>query len=192
MKILGILKTIIFGLLITALVFVGGSLVLSRFDTPVPFKLYAVESGSMSPAVPVGSVVVVLPKDSYEAGQVITFKLDSRSVPITHRITQVATDPNASMTQYRTKGDANDDEDRTLVSNDQVIGAVQLVVPLAGYPIAFAQTQLGFILLIVVPATILIYTELVSIKDEIRRMIAGRKKKKASPAVINVKERNSE
>ena len=50
-------------------------------------ELRIVESGSMEPAITTGSLVLILPKETYDIGDVITFKSATADVPTTHRIT---------------------------------------------------------------------------------------------------------
>ena len=61
------------------------------------------------------------------------------------------------------------------VSGGQVLGRVFWDIPYVGYPIAYAKTQTGFIVLIVIPATLLVYSELQNIKREVQKKIAMKK-----------------
>lgn len=134
-------------------------------------KLYLVQSGSMEPAVGVGSVVIVSPDTTYVNGDIISFDLQGtgKSV-ITHRIAYkefpdgISGDP-----QYVSKGDANEDFDASKVANKNIIGRVRLVIPYLGYLASWAKKPWGFILLVIVPATILIYEELKTIFGEAKK-----------------------
>ena len=48
-------------------------------------------------------------------------------------------------------------------------------VPLLGYPVSYAKTTPGIILLIIIPAVIIIYDEIQKIRKEIANKIAYRK-----------------
>lgn len=167
------------------LAFVAVSLILSSFEnTPFRFKVYNVQSGSMEPKIHVGSLVVVSPQSNYSIGDVITFRSKKTiKETFTHRITAIEDDPDIAKFFYRTKGDANEEEDITPVYPNLVLGKVRFSIPLIGYPLAFAKTQLGFILMIIIPATLIIYSELGSMKKEISSMLAAKKseKKKNEP-----------
>lgn len=170
---------VLFLLICTAIV-VG----ISAFNLPNGTKIYTVLSGSMSPSIPTGSLVLVKPSSSYKLGDVITFKAESdrgNNSPkhiTTHRIDKV--DETKDGIRYETKGDANSNSDYNQVDQDLVIGRVIFAVPFLGYTTSFAKTQTGFILLIVIPATIIIYSELMSVKNEALRLMGERKRRKLS------------
>ncbi len=139
-------------------IFVG----ISGLNLPGGYKLFTVQSGSMQPAFKIGSLVVVKPAGEYVIGDVITFK--NAPTPTTHRI------QNISEGIYTTKGDANDAPDSEPARREQILGKVVLAVPYAGFPVAFAKSKEGFMLLIVIPATIIIYGEILNIKNEIKKL----------------------
>ena len=166
-----IISTIFYSLIIAFVFLMAGSLVLNRLNTPLEYKLYSVQSGSMSPAIPVGSLIVVAPSDSYREHDIINFGQEGRrDTSVTHRVVYVSRDEDLGTVSYRTQGDANQDADIELVRSDRVNGKVIFHLPYLGYPVSFAQTQTGFILLVIVPATIIIYSELVNIGQEIKAM----------------------
>ncbi len=93
-------------------------------------RLLAVASGSMEPAIPAGSLIVVLAKGSYSAGDIISFnKADEKSV-ITHRIIRIEEDN--GRIGYFTKGDQNEEEDKDPVYSNEVAGKVAVVIPKLG------------------------------------------------------------
>lgn len=158
------------GLVLAFLVLVAVVTAISALNLPGGLKLYVVQTGSMAPTIPTGSIVLVKPQSSYKPGEVITFGSPQKS--FTHRIVEVLE------TGYITKGDANPSADSNPVEKGKVLGRVIFSAPLLGYPVAFAKTVLGLILLIVVPATILIYSEALILKKEVRKVIKKRKKLK--------------
>jgi len=82
--------------------------------------------------------------------------------------------------EYVTKGDANDAPDSQAVAEELVLGKTIFSIPLLGYPVSFAKTREGLIILIVIPATMIIYSEILNIKNEAKRLIQERKKRKLS------------
>lgn len=101
----------------------------------LPFGVtpYVVQSGSMTPALPVGAIVYVDTNADPEGlvpGDVIAFDLGEGKT-CTHRIEAC----NADGT-YTTKGDANEFADKAPVDPSEVIGTVTFDVPLAGYLLA--------------------------------------------------------
>lgn len=151
---------------ITVIVFVivAGLLAISSFDIPgLPLDARAVLTGSMEPAIPTGSIVLIYPRADYKVGEIITFKRQESSleVPITHRIVEVKETDGAIA--YVTKGDDNDGADAKPVSKDEVYGKVFFHFPYLGKLLELAKTPVGFALLIVVPAVLVIVDEVLKI-----------------------------
>lgn len=122
---------------------------------------YVVLSDSMSPSIKAGAVVFVndVPTDQIGRGDVITYQRGSVDDPTTtHRVVEV-TDRDGT-TQFVTEGDANEDPDPSPVPAGAVVGTVAFHVPLMGYVVAFANTQLGLLTLVIVPALLLVVLEL--------------------------------
>lgn len=106
---------------------------------------YTILSGSMEPDYPVGSLIYVKEVDYQEiqSGDVITFMLDESTVA-THRVVEVVPDEtDSSVLRYRTKGDANDIEDGSLVHYKNVIGSPIFCIPGLGYIANFVQQPPG-------------------------------------------------
>lgn len=155
---------LVIGVLTLALLFVGTKVDLLGYEVKV------VKSGSMEPAIHVGSIVVVASGDnySYRVGETITFGRDTRqSVPVTHRI--VDTVGEGSGLTYITKGDANEESDPVPVRPRDILGKVTLTLPYLGYAIEFARTSLGFALLIGIPAAIIVLDEFANIVWEVHK-----------------------
>ncbi len=101
---------------------------------PVPLahlcgcEMYNVISGSMEPAIPVGSAVYVKPVQPAEVqpGDVIAFY--SGGSVVTHRVVQ--NDPTQS--RFVTKGDANAQPDVNPVRYSELIGRIQYHLPVLG------------------------------------------------------------
>ncbi len=171
---LKLVKKISYWLIIIFLALIAGTVGISALNLPKGFRLYTVLSGSMEPSVPVGSLVLVKPQGEYKEGQVITYKSRSdinNPTPentTTHRIVEIIED-NDRM-QYVTKGDANDVNDSEPISKGQIIGGMIFSIPLAGHIISFAKTQEGLIVLIVIPAVIIVYSEIINIKNELGKV----------------------
>lgn len=133
--------------LLLALLLLGGRL--------LGLKNYIVLSGSMEPAYHIGSLVYVDPveADALEEGDVITFLLTGDTMA-THRIVEVI--GSGEDVQFRTKGDANDTEDGSLVRASDVIGKVIFSIPYLGFAASFIQTAAGRAALIAYGAFLLL------------------------------------
>ena len=111
------------------------------------YEGYVVVSGSMEPAIPVGSIVFSKETDpsTLQTGDVIVFVDESRgTTPITHRV--VSNDTAAG--SIVTKGDANSREDLNPVTYSNVIGKVEMHIPGAGAYAALITTALGKVILL--------------------------------------------
>jgi len=125
-----------------------------------------VYTGSMEPAIPVGSVVVIKPvnPETLKTGDIICFKLESESTTtVTHRIINVTDEG------FTTKGDANEDPDQWTVKKENVIGKLVFTIPYFGYIGYFVRTPIGLILLIVLPASLIIILEIRNIIKELKK-----------------------
>ena len=99
------------------------------------FGTYVIVSRSMVPTIKVLDGIVVKRVNNFNMGDIITF--DSTDIAfkdktITHRIVGTETLTNGDVL-FRTKGDNNLIQDRTLVPSDNIHGRVVLTIPKIGY-----------------------------------------------------------
>ncbi|MEA1929663.1 MAG: signal peptidase I [Patescibacteria group bacterium] len=154
---------------IALVVVIGLLLVSSYFQFTDSYQLKVVKSGSMEPAIKTGSLVLISPARTYGEGDVITFGRDVGSaVPTTHRIIGVRAEGGTML--YKTKGDANEEADLNEVARREIIGRVNLSIPILGYLLDFARQPIGFVLLIVLPAIMVAVDEVYKIVKEIKKM----------------------
>lgn len=140
----------------------------SAFKFPGNYQIMVVQSGSMKPAIKMGSLVVVKPTSGYKIGDIITYKsADDPKKTTTHRI--VGVNEEQGFTFYKTKGDANDAPDLNPIFKENIVGKVLFFIPYLGYLVAFAKTLPGLIILIIIPATIIIYEEIQKIVKEVKK-----------------------
>lgn len=131
------------------------------------WRAYVVMSGSMEPAIMTGNLVVTKPEKQYETGDIITFS-GGQELMITHRVTSIRQENGQAV--YTTKGDANAQEDLTPVYPESISGRVAFQVPYLGRFIELVKTPKGFVIFVIVPATIVIYEELKSLFGEFRKL----------------------
>jgi signal peptidase len=106
------------------------------------YRPVAVYSGSMVPALGVGSLAVdrTIPSSRVRRGDVITFADPYvRGRVVTHRVVGVYQTPHGPA--YRTKGDANPTRDPWTIALPPQVGKVSFDVPYAGYALVYAQTR---------------------------------------------------
>lgn len=160
-------------MILILLVLIGIFVVFSFVPFPGNYKVFTVMSGSMSPAIRAGSLIFVKPLADYNVGDIITRRTKDPKITITHRI--VSKEKIQGKIAFETKGDANDSPDGEKFTAEGIVGKVFLSVPLLGYPVSYAKTTPGIILLIIIPAVIIIYDEIQKIRKEIANKIAYRK-----------------
>ena len=114
---------------------------------------YVVLSGSMEPTLSPGDVVIVDATASVGVGDIITYDTGDQ-VPTTHRVIDERDGG------YQTKGDANENVDSGLVAFESVIGRTIITIPFVGYVILWANSPVGYVLLVVVPLVLLGVSEL--------------------------------
>ncbi len=144
-------------------------------------RAYIVQSGSMEPALSTGSVVLTKTFDSYNPGEIITFSTGGRELT-THRI--VGIDNVNGQTVFRTKGDANEEVDNWTVQESQIVGRQIFSIPKLGYLADFVKTPKGFVILVVIPASIIVYEELKAILSETRKMVFKKRNGKSQNSSV--------
>ena len=128
-------KRIFFYGLVALLLFMLTSAVITKENGGVPslfgYQLYVVESGSMSPTLKVGAVILskqVKNPETLAVNDIVTFKNASGSI-VTHRIIEVLPRKNGTV-QYRTKGDNPiNSPDLELLDSDRVMARFAAKVP---------------------------------------------------------------
>lgn len=126
-------------------VLVAGVLILAALPHVAPRLGYdplVIRGRSMTPAIALGSVVFVrsAPPSEVRAGDVVTIRADN-GVVFTHRVVEVVSSGGDVL--FRTKGDANEAADPTLVPGHAVKGRVEASLPGLGYAMLLASRPSG-------------------------------------------------
>lgn len=143
-------------------------------------KVYTVLSGSMEPDYPTGSVIYVKEVDpsTLEVNDVITFQMPGGTTA-THRIIELVPDENDPDTVlFRTKGDANDVTDGSLVDHASVIGKPVFCIPLLGYLITYIKQPPGVYIAVAVVTVLVVLEIIMEITSDNNRNTPGYKKSK--------------
>lgn len=124
MSVLSVLM-FVFGLFIFVTVLNASA---GKVPSVLGFSFLQVQTGSMEPELPIGTIVITKNTDPKELkkGDIISFYSTDKQISnkvVTHRIVGIETNMKGYPT-FTTKGDANDIEDREPVSNIMVIGKV--------------------------------------------------------------------
>ena len=125
------------------------------------YNLYLVRSGSMEPTIHVGDLIITGPVgSSITKGEIVTFQTNNNIV--THRIYS----ENAGT--YRTKGDANDASDPWTITSSDVKGKYLFKIPYVGRVTSFIRTKIGWFVMIIIPALILV---MLLVKDIVKEAL---------------------
>jgi signal peptidase len=142
----------------------------------IGLKPFTVLSGSMEPTYHTGALIYVKSVDpmTIEAGTPITFMLDENTIA-THRVVGVVPDEeDPTVVRFRTKGDANENEDGTLVHCKNVIGVPKFSIPYLGSLANYIQNPPGKYIAIAVIVVILLLAFVPDLFDDSKK---GKKQK---------------
>lgn len=140
--------TLVLGILVCLLIIILGiqayNKLIVRDETAgiLGYNYKTVLTGSMEPAIPVGSIVITKEQSSYEMEDIISFQ--EEGAIITHRIISIDRE------RYITKGDANNVADTEEVQQKQILGKVILTIPLLGYLVMWLMSPVGIISLFII------------------------------------------
>lgn len=119
------------------------------------FKILNILTGSMTPTMPVNTVVVVkkIPISQVELGDVITFKMGDSNV--THRVVEI-NNSNRNTVLY-TQGDAAQNQgSRETVTEDNFVGVVVFHIPYLGVLLNLIKDNIIIITVCIVLALFII------------------------------------
>jgi len=145
------------GVIIAVLAFLS-ALFIVIFPLASRWEITTVRTGSMEPAIPVGSVVALSPieAETVATGDVILYVPPTDpDIRVTHRVIEIVNRDGGL--SFRTKGDANEDEDPYNIPAGNVISKVRLCIPYLGYFANFAKSKTGFFTLSVIPGILLLF-----------------------------------
>ena len=111
-------------------------------------EVYSVVSGSMEPAIPVGSVLFVEPAapETVEEGDVIAFR--SGGSVVSHRVVR----NRVVEGEFITKGDANREEDMNPVKYSELVGVVARHYPVMGHLLFLYTSSVGKVYMVCLAA----------------------------------------
>lgn len=119
------------------------------------FKFLNILTGSMTPTMPINTVVVVkkIPIDQVELGDVITFKMGDSNV--THRVVEI--NNSGRNTVLYTQGDAAQNQgSRETVTEDNFVGVVIFHIPYLGVLLNLIKDNIIIITVCIVLALFII------------------------------------
>ncbi len=138
-----------------------------KATTVLGYGFMAVQTGSMEPNYPVGSVIIIKKTDAaqLQINDVITFYSDDPTLNnriVTHRIIEITNEGDGTYS-FITKGDANVINDKYPVEGERVIGKVLTRSAFMEKLINIRQNPTTFLLVIMLPLTVIIALEIFSL-----------------------------
>lgn len=160
-KTLGNILFTIFMIVMTFLIFTTAqSKIKGEEPRLLGYRLYVVDSGSMSPTINMGSMIIVKEMEASKINKmdIITYYGHDKDSRVTHRAVDVIDNGKS----FTTKGDANEVADPMPVEGEKLIGKVVLKIPYIGIVFKFLNTDLGMKLLIILIALGIIGPKIIS------------------------------
>ncbi|WP_010247368.1 signal peptidase I [Acetivibrio cellulolyticus] len=167
LKVKMVLGKVILGTIILTTIFSLCFVIAAKMTGSSPnvfgYEILTVLSGSMEPSIKTGSIIVIKeksPMDTYEAGEVVTFRSKDYNMLVTHRIVseKIVNDT----CQYVTKGDNNNAEDLNYITPEDIVGKyIGVRIPFAGYIFSFLKTKSGIIFLLLISFIVLAVPNLI-------------------------------
>lgn len=169
-----VISNIINVILVLVLLLAAGVMVLTGINaksgkatTVLGYGFMAVQTGSMTPEYPVGSVIIIKETDPSKLSKndVITFYSSHpqlNDMIVTHRIVDVIDDGDGTYS-FTTKGDANTINDEYPAEGEKVIGKVLAKSSLMQKLVNLRQNPATFFVLILLPMCVIIAYEVFTI-----------------------------
>ena len=135
--------------------FVFTILLSTTLPLAVGARSFTVRSGSMSPAIETGDMVVAqrVSPASVRPGDIVTFNNPAGGELTTHRVRAVR--HSGDSYSFVTRGDANNTSERWKVDANGTLGEIAFRVPKLGYVLAPTNGRTGRLLLVGIPALLL-------------------------------------
>lgn len=139
------------------------------------YRIFTVVTGSMEPKYKIGDVLIAKEKDPSEIkiGDAISYLAEKGEIKnnvVTHEVVNITKDETGAYL-FHSKGIANLVED-PVVHESQLYGVVVYKIKLLSFIRKIISTDLGMLLLIIIPILYIIISEMISIlieKEEKRR-----------------------
>jgi signal peptidase I len=125
---------------------------LSHIAPALGYRLVIIAGSSMSPAIPIGAVVIERKPSAVNVGDVVTVQKPN-GVSITHRVVRLGEAHGEAYLE--TRGDANAASDPTVAPASTVTGVVAVALPLVGFILAFLAVPSGVISIVLMLAALM-------------------------------------
>lgn len=166
-----VITKVINTILVLVILFASGVMVLSGINarsgkatTILGYGFMAVQTGSMTPVYPTGSVIIIKKANPSELkiNDVITFYSSNPNLNgmiVTHRIMDITNDGDGTYS-FTTKGDANSINDEYKAESERIIGKVIAKSTFMEKLINIRQNPAVFLVVVLIPLTVIIALEM--------------------------------
>lgn len=156
------------------------------------YSFFRVMTGSMEPEIPVDSLIIVKKTDPSEikANDVISYYStdpELNGAVNTHRVVSVEKKDNEY--QFTTKGDANALADDCPAIGQNLVGKVIFSSYTLGVAVNFLSSPVGFVLLIMLPLTLILITSLYRTVKSARKIMKEEEEAAVRKAMEEIRER---
>lgn len=181
-----VISTLVNTVLVIVIIFAAGVMVLTGINaksgkatTILGYGLMAVQTGSMTPEYPVGSVIIIketAPENLKEKDVITFYSSDPMlgNMIVTHRIMSVTDDGDGTYS-FTTQGDANTIPDEYPAESEKVIGKVIAKSSLMEKIVNLRQNPVTFLLVILLPMCIIIGLEVFNVSKKSAAVKDGKK-----------------
>ena len=167
-KILKYISNIILSLIIIVTLFVTIITIFTNRDG-IPdvfgYSPFSIQSNSMASTINKGDLIItkkISNNPNIKEGDIISFysTINGKNVIKTHRVINIRDESGVNL--YITKGDANDVEDTTFVTEVDIISKYNGIrIPFLGYLLDFTKNKWVFLFLILIPLLIIFIYQLI-------------------------------
>lgn len=166
-----VITKVINTILVLVILLASGVMVLSGINarsgkatTIFGYGFMAVQTGSMTPVYPTGSVIIIKKANPSELkiNDVITFYSSNPNLNgmiVTHRIMDITNDGDGTYS-FTTKGDANSINDEYKAESERIIGKVIAKSTFMEKLINIRQNPAVFLVVVLIPLTVIIALEM--------------------------------
>ena len=181
-KIINALLVLLIIFAVAILVLVGYNAKNGKATTVFGYGFMAVQTGSMTPEYPIGTVIVIKETEpsELENKDVITFYTSNPALGnmiVTHRIMGITDDGDGTFS-YITQGDANSIPDEYPAESEKVIGKVVGKSTLLQKLMTLRESPAAFLVVIVLPMCIIITLEMINISKKMNEKNSENDEKK--------------
>ena len=135
------------------------------------YKVYNVLTGSMSPTIKVGGLIIVkeVSPQNIQEGDVITFRSSSTDNVTTHRVIDIE---NVNGIKFVTKGDANNVQDPNPIDSSFLVGKVVKFIPYLGAVAIFIQKNMLLMIggLIIIFVIFMLITKITKVQTRNKKL----------------------